>query len=76
MADNKLPEPATRDDPHIVALVTRASGGDQDARNELVDRCGALVYTICTRDRLSNHDSEDVGQNVWLYQTRGGEPGA
>src|SRR5258708_39856149 len=25
-----------------------------------------LVYTICTRYRLSNHDIEDVGQNVWL----------
>jgi RNA polymerase sigma factor (sigma-70 family) len=24
------------------------------------------VYTICTRYRLSNHDTEDVGQNVWL----------
>src|SRR5207302_11079989 len=26
----------------------------------------SLVYTICTRYRLSNHDIEDVGQNVWL----------
>jgi RNA polymerase sigma factor (sigma-70 family) len=24
------------------------------------------VYTICTWYRLSNHDIEDVGQNVWL----------
>jgi RNA polymerase sigma factor (sigma-70 family) len=55
-----------RDDPHVVALVTRASGGDQDAWHELVDRYAPLVYTICTRYRLSNHDIEDVGQNVWL----------
>ena len=55
-----------RDDPHVVALVTRASGGDQDAWHELVDRYASLVYTICTRYRLSNHDIEDVGQNVWL----------
>ena len=55
-----------RDDPHVVALVTRASGGDQDAWNELVDRYASLLYTICTRYRLSNHDTEDVGQNVWL----------
>ncbi len=55
-----------RDDPHVVALVTRASGGDQDAWSELVDRYAPLVYTICTRYRLSNHDIEDVGQNVWL----------
>ena len=32
----------------------------------LVDRYAPLVYTICTRYRLSNHDIEDVGQNVWL----------
>jgi len=55
-----------RDDPHVVALVTRASGGDQGAWHELVDRYAPLVYTICTRYRLSNHDIEDVGQNVWL----------
>ena len=55
-----------RDDPGVVALVTRASGGDQDAWHELVDRYAPLVYTICTRYRLSNHDIEDVGQNVWL----------
>jgi RNA polymerase sigma factor (sigma-70 family) len=55
-----------RDDPHVVALVTRASGGDQDAWFEIVDRYGPLVYTICTRYRLSNHDIEDVAQNVWL----------
>jgi RNA polymerase sigma factor (sigma-70 family) len=55
-----------RDDPHVVALVTRASGGDQDAWFEIVDRYGPLVYTICTRYRLSKHDVEDVAQNVWL----------
>jgi RNA polymerase sigma factor (sigma-70 family) len=55
-----------RDDPHVVALVTRASGGDQSAWHELVDRYAPLVYTICTRYRLSNPDIEDVGQNVWL----------
>jgi RNA polymerase sigma factor (sigma-70 family) len=55
-----------RDDPHVVALVTRASKGDQDAWHELVDRYASLVYTICIRYRLSNHDIEDVGQNVWL----------
>jgi RNA polymerase sigma factor (sigma-70 family) len=55
-----------RDDPQVVALVTRASEGDQDAWHELVDRYAPLVYTICTRYRLNNHDIEDVGQNVWL----------
>ena len=50
----------------VVALVTRAAGGDQDAWYELVDRYVPLVYQICTRYRLSNYDIEDVGQNVWL----------
>ncbi len=57
---------AMRDDPSVVALVRGASGGDQDAWNELVERYAPLVYTICTRYRLSNHDVEDVGQSVWL----------
>jgi len=57
---------AMRDDPSVVALVHRASGGDQDAWDEIVERYAPLVYSICTRYRLSNHDVEDVGQNVWL----------
>jgi RNA polymerase sigma factor (sigma-70 family) len=55
-----------RDDPTVVALVARAAGSDQDAWNELVERYAPLVWTICTRYRLSSHDIEDVGQNVWL----------
>src|ERR1700727_3870992 len=57
---------AMRDDPSVVALVRRASGGDQDAWSELVERYAPLVYTICARYRLSTHDVEDVGQSVWL----------
>jgi RNA polymerase sigma factor (sigma-70 family) len=55
-----------RDDPSVVALVVRAAGGDQGAWNEIVERYAPLVWSICARFRLSNHDSEDVGQNVWL----------
>jgi RNA polymerase sigma factor (sigma-70 family) len=55
-----------RDDPSVVALVTRAAGGDQSAWNELVERYAPLVWMICARYRLSNHDIEDVGQTVWL----------
>jgi len=55
-----------RDDPHVIALVTRAAGCDQDAWNELVDRYSPLVWTICLRYQLSNHDIEDIGQTVWL----------
>ena len=55
-----------RDDPSVVALVARAAGSDQDAWNQLIERYAPLVWAICTRYRLSDHDSEDVGQNVWL----------
>ena len=55
-----------RDDPSVVALVARAAGDDPGAWNELVDRYAPLVWAICTRYELSSHDSEDVGQTVWL----------
>jgi RNA polymerase sigma factor (sigma-70 family) len=55
-----------RDDPHVVALVIRASGSDQEAWNELIERYAPLVWAICTRYELSSQDIEDVGQNVWL----------
>src|ERR1039457_726517 len=55
-----------RDDPYVVALVPRAARSDQGAWNELVERYAPLVWPICNRYRLSNHDIEDVGQNVWL----------
>jgi RNA polymerase sigma factor (sigma-70 family) len=55
-----------RDDPSVVALVVRASGSDQGAWDEIIERYSPLVWAICARFRLSNHDTEDVGQNVWL----------
>ena len=55
-----------RDDPSVVALVVRATAGDQLAWDEIVERYAPLVYAICTRYRLSSHDIEDVGQTVWL----------
>ena len=55
-----------RDDPTVVALVVRASESDPGAWNEIVERYAPLVWSICARFQLSNHDSEDVGQNVWL----------
>jgi len=55
-----------RDDPTVIALVTRAAGSDPTAWDEIVERYGPLVWSICARFRLSNHDREDVGQNVWL----------
>jgi len=55
-----------RDDPTVVALVTRAAGGDPAAWEEIVERYAPLVWSICARFQLSSHDRQDVGQNVWL----------
>jgi RNA polymerase sigma factor (sigma-70 family) len=56
-----------RDDPTIIGLVTRARDGDKVAWDELVERFAPLVWSICRRYRLSDADSSDVGQTVWLY---------
>jgi RNA polymerase sigma factor (sigma-70 family) len=55
-----------RDDPSVVALVTRAADGDSSAWNEIVERYVPLVWSICTRFQLGSQDSEDVAQTVWL----------
>lgn len=55
-----------RDDPSVVALVTRAAGSDERAWHELVDRYAPLVWSICVRYQLSGADVEDIGQTVWL----------
>ena len=55
-----------RDDPTVVALVTRARDGDKDAWDELVERYAPLVWSVCRRYRLAAADSDDVGQSVWL----------
>jgi RNA polymerase sigma factor (sigma-70 family) len=55
-----------RDDPSVVALVTRARDGDKDAWDELVERYAPLVWAICRRYGLSRQDSDDVGGSVWL----------
>jgi RNA polymerase sigma factor (sigma-70 family) len=57
---------AGRDDPAAAALPTRAAAGDQGAWDEIVERYAPLVWSICTRFRLSDRDIEDVAQNVWL----------
>jgi RNA polymerase sigma factor (sigma-70 family) len=55
-----------RDDPSVVALVSRAATGDQGAWNEIVERYSPLVWAICLRYRLDRQDIDDVGQSVWL----------
>jgi RNA polymerase sigma factor (sigma-70 family) len=55
-----------RDDPTVVALVTRAIAGNQGAWHEIVERYAPLVWSICVRYHLNGQDAEDVGQTVWL----------
>ncbi len=47
-------------------LVNRAAAGDREAWNQIVERYAPLVWAICRRYRLTDHDREDVGQRVWL----------
>ena len=51
-----------RDDPTVVALVTRAAGGDQEAWDEVVERYSPLVWSICVRYRLSRQDATTSGR--------------
>src|SRR5512142_437588 len=47
-------------------LVTRATNGDKQAWDALVDRYAPLIWSICRRYRLGHADAQDVGQTVWL----------
>ena len=55
-----------RNDPLVIALVTRAAAGDQSAWDKIVERYSPLVWSICVRYQLGRQDIDDVGQNVWL----------
>jgi RNA polymerase sigma factor (sigma-70 family) len=55
-----------RDDPSVVDLVTRARDGEKSAWDELVERYAPLVYSVCRRYRLTQPDTDDIGQSVWL----------
>ena len=57
------------DDPSVTDLVTRATNGDQQAWDVLVERYAPLVWSICHRHQLGNADTDDVGQSVWLQLT-------
>ena len=47
-----------------------AARSDPSAWTEIVERYAQLVWSICTWFQLSNHDYEDVRQNVWLLRGR------
>jgi RNA polymerase sigma factor (sigma-70 family) len=70
MATNPaLTRPASRgrDDPPVTGLVARATAGDQQAWDALVDRYAPLVWAICRRHQLGDADAADAAQSVWLH---------
>lgn len=50
----------------VSELLNAASGGDQGAWNELVDRFGRLVWSVVRGFRLDDAAAHDVFQTVWL----------
>jgi RNA polymerase sigma factor (sigma-70 family) len=55
-----------RDDRTVLDLVARATGGDQEAWNEIVERYVPMVWSICARYGLRSQDVDDIGQTIWL----------
>jgi DNA-directed RNA polymerase specialized sigma24 family protein len=59
---------------HAVAktaeLVARASLGDQVAWDQLVERCGAMVWAVARGHGLGLNDAADVSQVTWLLLTQ------
>ena len=50
----------------VSEMLKAASGGDQDAWNQLVDRYGRLVWSVVRGFRLDDAAAHDVFQTVWL----------
>jgi RNA polymerase sigma factor (sigma-70 family) len=55
------------DNGSVTDLLSRASSGDQQAWDALVERYAPLIWSICRRYRLLSADASDVGQSVWLH---------
>jgi RNA polymerase sigma factor (sigma-70 family) len=56
-----------RDDQPVTDLVMRATIGDKQAWDALVERYAPLVWSICCRYRLDAAEAQDAGQSVWLH---------
>ena len=50
----------------LTELLARASRGDADAWNALVDRFASLLWAVARGHRLGQEDAADVVQNTWL----------
>ncbi|MFV0523577.1 MAG: RNA polymerase sigma factor [Acidimicrobiales bacterium] len=55
----------------LPALVTAAVEGDQDAWNQIVDAMDNMVWSVVRSFRLSDADSKDAAQMVWLRVLEG-----
>ena len=56
-----------RDDVAVAHLVTRASNGDKQAWDAMIERYAPLIWSICRRYRLGDADADDTAQRVWLH---------
>ena len=56
-----------RDDPVVTDLVIRASGGDRQAWDALVERYAPLIWSICLQYQLPDAHAQNIGQAVWLH---------
>ncbi|TCC27346.1 RNA polymerase sigma factor [Kribbella speibonae] len=50
----------------VAALVAAAADGDQQAWSELVSRYAPLLVSVIRQFRLTQSETEDVAQTVWL----------
>jgi RNA polymerase sigma factor (sigma-70 family) len=55
------------DDSVVANRVIRATAGDRQACDALVERYAPLIWGICRRYELPDAQAEDVGQAVWLH---------
>lgn len=54
-----------QEEPTVVALVTRARDGDQDAWDKIVRRYARLIWVICHEHGLDQDDTNNVAEAVW-----------
>lgn len=57
---------ADTDPNELAAMVSRVAAGDQQAWNALVERYGAMVWSIVRAHGLTPSEAADVNQKVWL----------
>lgn len=63
-----VPTPADekRDSPELLALISRAAKGDEDAFSTLMERYEKLVFNLAYQYTQNREDAADVSQEVFL----------